>query len=360
MENLAMTPDFWKNKSVLITGHTGFKGSWLSLWLKHLGANVSGLSLPPPTTPSLFEIANLSPMLDTHIVDIRNGETVLDVIKQLNPDLIFHMAAQSLVRYSYLNPVETYATNVMGTVNVLEAARFSPSVRAIVNVTSDKCYDNLETQRGYIESDAMGGYDPYSSSKACAELVTSAYRNSFFSQRGNQPALASARAGNVIGGGDWAKDRLIKDIMTSFMENQSAVIRNPLATRPWQHVLEPLHGYLLLAEHLWSDAEQYAESWNFGPAAEDCRPVEWIVNYLVEKWDDNASYTIDSSEQPHEADMLHLNASKAVSRLGWHSLLPLEKSLDWTVEWFKAYQSGKDMCEFTIQQIDTYQSEAVS
>lgn len=282
-----MLANFWEGKRVLLTGHTGFKGGWLSLWLQSLGANVTGYALLPPTQPSLYEVARVGDGMYSHIADIRDLDRLVAVMRETRPEIVIHMAAQPLVRYSYVNPVETYATNVMGTVNLLEAVRQVGGVRVVVNVTSDKCYENREWIWGYREHDPMGGYDPYSSSKGCAELVAAAYRNSFFNPEAfgtHGVALASVRAGNVIGGGDWAEDRLIPDFMRAIMAGRAVVIRSPHAIRPWQHVLEPLSGYLLLAQHLWTDGPAFAEGWNFGPVDEDAKPVEWIVEQLTGLW----------------------------------------------------------------------------
>ena len=306
----SVTPDFWKCKKVFLTGHTGFKGSWLSLWLQSMGADVMGYALAPPTTPALFDEAAVGEGMQSQIGDIRDLQAITQSMVSFGPDILIHMAAQPLVRLSYKQPVETYATNVMGTVHVLEAARQCPGLRAIVNVTTDKCYENREWEWGYREDEPMGGHDPYSNSKGCMELVTSAYRNSFFGK--DQPvALASARAGNVIGGGDWAEDRLIPDILTAFEKQQPVVIRNPQATRPWQHVLEPLSGYLVLAESLWERGQDVAQGWNFGPKDEDARPVDWILDHMVNTWGEGASWALDQNPQPHEARYLKLDVSKA-------------------------------------------------
>ena len=275
-----VNPDFWKGKRVFITGHTGFKGSWLSLWLQQMGAEVKGFSLEPPTTPSLFEVAKVADHMQSEIGDIRDLTKLSQSIVSFNPDILLHLAAQPLVRYSYREPVETYSTNVMGTVNVLEASRQANNLKTIVVITTDKCYENREWEWGYRENEPMGGYDPYSNSKGCAELVVSAYRRSFFNSN-DTAAVASARAGNVVGGGDWAEDRLIPDILRAFEKQQPVIIRNPLSTRPWQHVLEPLSGYLVLAQHLWQEGQTFAEGWNFGPKDDDCRPVQWILDKMV-------------------------------------------------------------------------------
>jgi len=348
---------FWAGKVVLLTGHTGFKGSWLSLWLQSMGANVTGYALPPPTKPSLFVAAKVVDGMDSMEGDIRDLPALVNVFRKSRPEIVIHMAAQSLVRYSYANPVETYSTNVMGTVHLLEAAKQTDSVRVIINVTSDKCYENREWLWGYRENEAMGGYDPYSNSKGCAELVTAAYRNSYFNPEDfakHRVALASARAGNVVGGGDWAENRLIPDIIRAIVDDEPVLIRNPHAIRPWQHVLEPLSGYLMLAQRLWEDGNAYSEAWNFGPNDEDTRPVSWIAERLTNSWGQGARWIQDSGDHPHEAHYLKLDCSKARSLLEWQPRWHLEKTLDAIVEWHRAYQAGKDMREITHQQIAKY------
>lgn len=353
LENMVMTPDFWHGKRVLLTGHTGFKGSWLSLWLQSLGAELHGLALTPPTTPNLFTVAQVAQgMASSTIGDIRDLATVQQAMQAAQPDIVIHMAAQPLVRLSYAEPVETYATNVMGTVHVLESARHTPSVKAIVVVTTDKCYENKEWAWGYRENEPMGGHDPYSNSKGCAELVTSAYRNSFLKNSGI--AVASARAGNVIGGGDWAADRLVPDILRAFEADQPVTIRNPHATRPWQHVLEPLSGYLALAERLYSDGQAFAEGWNFGPKEDDARPVQWIVEHMVTTWGNGASWQLDGGVHPHEANYLKLDISKAKARLHWQPRWPLALALKKITAWHHAYLNSANMHEFTIEQIQNY------
>lgn len=343
---------FWKGKRIFLTGHTGFKGSWLSLWLQSMGADVHGLALKPPTVPSLYELADVESGMVSTIGDIRDYATVFSAMSACQPEIIIHMAAQPLVRYSYQAPVETYATNVMGTVNVLEAARQIDSAKAIVNVTSDKCYENKEWVWGYRENESMGGYDPYSNSKGCSELVTSAYRQSFFQDTGI--ALASARAGNVIGGGDWAVDRLVPDILRALEKDQPVIIRNPHAIRPWQHVLEPLSGYLTLAEHLYVHGQGFAEGWNFGPRDDDARPVQWIVEYMVNTWGNNGRWQVDCGTQPHEAGYIKLEISKAIARLGWQPRWPLVVALKKIAEWHHAYLNSADVREFTLEQIRSY------
>lgn len=351
-----INPDFWRGKRVLITGHTGFKGSWLSLWLQSMGAEVYGLALAPPTIPDLFTEARVAEGMTSVIGDIRDYDTVLASMTASKPEIVIHMAAQPLVRYSYQAPVETYATNVMGTVHVLEAARQVDTVRAIVNVTTDKCYENKEWLWGYREDEPMGGYDPYSNSKGCSELVTSAYRRSFF-QNGDT-ALASARAGNVIGGGDWAVDRLVPDILRAFERSQPVVIRNPHAIRPWQHVLEPLSGYLSLAEKLYTDGHAWAESWNFGPHDDDARPVRWIVEYMVQKWGNGATWQIDGGRHPHEASYLKLDTSKAKTRIGWYPRWKLADALGHIIHWHQAWLAREDVKALCLTQINKYNSTA--
>ena len=357
MEGMGMKADFWRGKKVFLTGHTGFKGSWLSLWLQQMGAQVTGYALQAPTDPSLFEVANVAQGMTSIIGDIRDGEALSKAMRDAMPDIVIHMAAQPLVRYSYVNPVETYSTNVMGTVHVLEAVRQTSSVRAVVNVTSDKCYDNKEWVWGYRENEPMGGYDPYSNSKGCAELVASAYRNSFFNPERyseHKVALASVRAGNVIGGGDWAGDRLIPDILRAISAGQPVVIRSPHAIRPWQHVLEPLSGYLLLAQCLYERGAEFAEGWNFGPNDEDAKPVQWIVERLTQQWGEGASWQLDGGDHPHEAHYLKLDCSKAKMRLHWQPRWHLEHTLEMIVAWQRAWLAKEDMRRFTLQQIEQY------
>ncbi|WP_397411282.1 CDP-glucose 4,6-dehydratase [Polaromonas sp.] len=357
-----MTPGFWQCKRVFVTGHTGFKGSWLSLWLQQLGASVTGYALSPPTSPSLFAQARVAEGMQSVHGDIRDLPALIKAMQAAQPEIVIHMAAQSLVRQSYVEPVETYATNVMGTVHLLEAVRQTAGVKAVVNVTTDKCYENKEWAWAYRENEPMGGYDPYSNSKGCAELVSAAYQSSFFSPHTHAQhgvALATARAGNVIGGGDWAKDRLIPDILAAFEKNQPVVIRNPQATRPWQHVLEPLRGYLTLAERLYAEGTAFAEGWNFGPHSDDARPVEWIVRRLAEQWPGSASWKIDAGEHPHEANYLKLDISKAGHRLNWHPAMRLEQALGLIVEWARARQTGADLRALTQEQILAYQAQAL-
>lgn len=346
-------PEFWNGKRVFLTGHTGFKGSWLSIWLNSMGAIVKGFALTPNTSPSLFNEANIDDLIESEIGDIRNLNAISASMKIFNPDVLIHMAAQPLVRLSYKEPVDTYSTNVMGTVHVLEAARACANLKAIVSVTTDKCYENQEWTWGYRENEPMGGHDPYSSSKGCAELVTSAYRKSFFSSE-DSPALASARAGNVIGGGDWAEDRLIPDILRAFENSVPVIIRNPLSTRPWQHVLEPLSGYLMLAEALFEKGDLFAEAWNFGPNDQDCQPVDWILNKMTKTWGENASWKLDTENNPHEAGFLKLDCSKVKSRLKWEPKWNLDFTLDLIVKWHQDWMSGKNTQKQCLQEIEAY------
>jgi CDP-glucose 4,6-dehydratase len=346
--------NFWSTKKVFITGHTGFKGGWLCLWLNMMGAKVTGYSLQPVTTPSFFKVANIEPLLlQSHTGDICNLALLYEAVDRAQPDVLIHMAAQSLVRESYLNPVETYATNVMGTVNVLECVRRTKSIKSVVVVTTDKCYENKEWEWGYRENEPMGGYDPYSSSKGCAELVTSAFRNSYFSSR-NTVCVATARAGNVIGGGDWSVDRLIPDAIKAFENDSPLTLRNPLAIRPWQHVLEPLSGYLLLAEKLHDGQSKFASAWNFGPRDEDESSVEYVVNLLMKQWGKNTSWVRDVIEQPYETHSLKLDCSKAKFYLKWESKLSLEIAIKNIYEWQIAYRRNQDMQLFSISQIKNY------
>lgn len=351
--NANFNPDFWCGKKVFLTGHTGFKGGWLSLWLQSMGAVVKGFALEPPTQPALFSVSKVGDSIESHIGDIRDLAAITESMRAFNPDILIHMAAQPLVRLSYREPVETFATNVMGTVHVLEAARQCPNLRAIVNVTTDKCYENREWVWGYRENEPMGGHDPYSSSKGCSELVTAAYRNSFFRTPASA-ALASARAGNVIGGGDWAQERLIPDILRAFEQGQPVLIRNPHAIRPWQHVLEPLSGYLALAERLYEQGAAFADAWNFGPRDDDAQPVQWIVEHMLKSWGHGAHWLSDGGNHPHEAHHLKLDISKAKARLGWQPRWPLGMALEKTVEWHQAYLGASDMQQHSLQQIQDY------
>lgn len=358
MENMEITSGkvnslFWKNKKVYLTGHTGFKGSWVSLWLQSMGAIVKGFALEPPTTPSLFYEAKVGENMESEIGDIRDLNALKKSMLSFKPDILIHMAAQPLVRYSYIEPVETYSTNVMGTVNVLESARNCPNLKAIISVTTDKCYENKEWDWGYRENEPLGGHDPYSSSKGCAELVTSAYKKSFFNTI-NTPSIASVRAGNVIGGGDWAKDRLIPDILNAFENSKPVFIRNPLSTRPWQHVLEPLSGYLVLAELLYNRGDEFAEAWNFGPKDEDSKPVKWILDKMITFWGEDAKWKLDKNNNPHEASFLKLDCSKAANKLKWHPNWNLEYTLNSIVNWHKNWIKGENMRNICIQEIVNY------
>lgn len=360
-KHLDNAASFWKGKSVFLTGHTGFKGGWLSLWLHALGARITGYALAPLAEPSLFQLAGIERIVSSVIGDIRDGELVMQVLTAAEPEIVIHMAAQSLVRESYVLPVETYAINVMGTINLLEAVRQCPQVRVVINVTTDKCYDNHELGHSFREDDPLGGYDPYSSSKACSELVTTAWRSSYFNPgeyARHKVAIASARAGNVIGGGDWAKDRLIPDCINALQENRPVRIRSPYAVRPWQHVLEPLSGYLLLAQRLFEQGCDYDGGWNFGPDADDAWPVERIVRRLCEKWGNSARYVIDPGNHPHEAGYLRLDITKARTRLGWQPRWNLEQALDATIDWVQGYQAGRDVAEICRSQIDAYETKS--
>jgi CDP-glucose 4,6-dehydratase len=351
--------DFWSGRRVLVLGHTGFKGAWLALWLRRLGARVFGAALRPED-PSLFVAAGLDALVAGRYADIRDRQSVVSIIEEAQPEIVFHLAAQSLVRRSYREPIETYATNVMGTVHVLAAADMVESVRALIVVTSDKCYDNREVLQPYREDEPMGGNDPYSSSKGCAELVTAAWRKSFCGTAKRRLGIATARAGNVIGGGDWAADRLIPDCIRALSANQVIGIRNPASVRPWQYVLDPLCGYLLLAEQLTENASGFAEAWNFGPADEDARPVEWIADRVVSVWGGPARWEQAPSDDLHEAHVLKLDAGKARRRLGWLPMLPLEAGIDWTVAWYKKVLGGEPALALSQEQIDRYCQLAVT
>jgi CDP-glucose 4,6-dehydratase len=361
MEDMEMNLKFWKNKTVFITGHTGFKGSWLSLWLQELGASVFGYALLPPTTPSLFELAQVEEGMVSVIDDIRNFNSLLATVQKYRPEIIIHMAAQSLVRQSYNEPVETYETNAMGTVHLFETIRQTKGVRAVVNVTTDKCYENKEWLWGYRESEPLGGHDPYSSSKACSEQITSAFRNSFFSPEKyleHGVAVASARAGNVIGGGDWARDRLIPDCVSAWLKGETARIRCPEAVRPWQHVLESLSGYMLLAERLYEQGDSFAEAWNFGPNESSVESVEEVISELSRFWGEQARWERDSDDHPHEAHYLKLDCSKARTKLGWAPCWDLTTALRKTAEWYQAYRKQpQKIREKTLEQIREYMKE---
>jgi CDP-glucose 4,6-dehydratase len=349
---MSISRDFWKNKRVLITGHTGFKGAWLSILLAGLGAEVTGFASDIPTSPSLYELANVKELLDDYRNDIRDLSKVKEVVEHCQPEIVFHLAAQSLVRPSYQNPVETFSTNVMGTANLLEALRLSDSARVCINVTTDKCYENKEWHWGYREQDSLGGHDPYSSSKACSEIVTAAYRKSFFFEN-NSMGLATARAGNVIGGGDWAQDRLIPDIFNGWLNHKRIIIRNPGSIRPWQHVLEALHGYLVLAERLYDDPQQFSEAWNFGPYDNDVQSVGWIANHIKDVLKD-IEFEFGSGDQLHEASFLKLDCSQARAKLGWNPCHDLTSAIDLVAEWYQAFRLKEDMLKITQKQIKKY------
>jgi CDP-glucose 4,6-dehydratase len=351
MENMEITPTFWNNKKVLITGHTGFKGSWLALWLQYMGAKVTGISLDPPTAPSLYQTAEIAIGMTSLRQDIRDGKKLKQLLQKHQPEIVFHLAAQPLVRYSYKEPVETYATNVMGTLHLLEAVRSIDTVQGTVLITTDKCYENREWHWGYREIDPMGGHDPYSSSKGAAELLIASYRDSYL------PNIASVRAGNVIGGGDWAEDRIIPDIIRAFQNNKSVEIRNPQAIRPWQHVLEPLAGYIQLAEQLTATPKKYAQAWNFGPKEEDAKPVQWIVEQMAKQWGSDAKWTIDQTEHPHEANYLKLDCSKAHAELNWYPKWSLQTALQKIIQWHQIEIEQKDMRQYTVSQIEQYMGD---
>jgi CDP-glucose 4,6-dehydratase len=356
---MSVTPFSWQGKRVFLTGHTGFKGGWLALWLAKSGATVRGYALDPSTEPNLFTVAGVGRVIDDIRGDIRNSATLESAMQSFAPEVVFHMAAQPLVRLSYDDPIGTYETNVIGTAKVLDSIRRTSSVRAVVSVTTDKCYENKEWIWSYRETDPLGGYDPYSSSKACAEIVSAAYRQSYFpvaKMAEHKVAVATARAGNVIGGGDWSADRLIPDLVRGFLAGQPVLIRRPHAIRPWQHVMEPLHGYISLAEHLLSHNPRFATAYNFGPHDDDAKPVGWIVEKMTRFWGDGASWALDQQEHVHEAGYLKLDASRAKNDLNWTPHLNLETALDWLVQWYRAWQSGADMHAFTLAQIDAYEA----
>jgi len=353
----AVDPGFWRDRRVLLTGHTGFKGAWLALWLQSLGARVTGFSNGVPTEPSLYELARVGGAMESIEGDVRDPEAIASAVAGAEPEIVIHMAAQSLVRRSFAEPRQTFQTNVMGTVNVLDAVRVHGSgVRAIVNVTSDKCYENREWEWGYREDEPMGGHDPYSSSKGCAELVSYAFRRSFFADP-DGPRLASARAGNVIGGGDWGEDRLVPDIMRAALAGEEVRVRNPNSIRPWQHVLNPLSGYLVLAQALW-EAPELAEGWNFGPGDEDARPVGWVVERIAALWPERLRSVQDDGPHPHEARYLKLDSSKARARLGWRPGLDLEATLESIVDWYSQLRGDGDMRAVTLGQIEAFQYAA--
>jgi CDP-glucose 4,6-dehydratase len=345
-------PGFWRGRRVLVTGHTGFKGSWLSLWLQSLGAEVTGFSDGVPTQPSLYELAHVEGGMESVLGDVRDADAVAAAVASCKPEVVIHMAAQPLVRRSFAEPRATYETNVMGTVNLLEAVRLTGGVRAVVNVTTDKCYENREWEWGYREDEPMGGHDPYSSSKGAAELVTSAYRRSFFSNP-EGPRLASARAGNVIGGGDWGEDRLVPDLMRAALAGETTRVRNPNSIRPWQHVVNPLSGYLVLAQAIW-ESPQHAGGWNFGPPDEEARPVGWLIERLASLWPERVRWAVDDGPHPHEANYLKLDSSLARSRLGWQPLVGLDVALAETAAWYRELEAGAEMREVTLRQLELF------
>ncbi len=351
-------PSFYSGRKVFVTGHTGFKGAWLCMWLHALGAKVTGYALDPPTDPSLFELCGVGKLVKNVIADVRDQKTIAKTLCKAKPDIVIHMAAQSLVRDSYKFPVETYATNVMGTVHLLNAVRACGTVRAVVNVTTDKCYENREWLWGYRENEPLGGHDPYSSSKACSELVTAAYRNSFFNPNDysrHGVAVASARAGNVIGGGDWAVDRLVPDCVRALLKNKPVLVRNPRAVRPWQHVLEPLSGYLTLAKRLYEEGPKFGSAWNFGPPEDDAKPVEWIVKQMCTEWGNGARYRVDKGKHPHEAHYLRLDCTKARTELGWAPRWDLPRAIHGIVEWTKVYREEGNVRGVCLAQINEYE-----
>ena len=357
MENMVVKSKFWQGKKVLITGHTGFKGGWLSLWLQEMGSKVIGLALDPPTNPNLFDQANVAENMLSLKADIRELDPLKKIFQDQKPEIVFHLAAQSLVRYSYLEPVETYQTNVIGSLNILEAIKYVNSVRSVVMVTTDKCYDNQEWVWGYRENEPMGGHDPYSSSKGCAELLIASFRDSFFPNHAfekHKTGIASVRAGNVIGGGDWAEDRLIPDIFRAIKNRTTVRVRNPNAIRPWQHVLEPLSGYLMLAEKLYKNGDKYAEAWNFGPKEEDTKTVEWIINRISKQLGEETRWTYDDGDHPHEANYLKLDCSKAHNILLWKPKWSLDQALIKIIEWYRDELTGKNVKEKTLSQINEY------
>jgi len=355
MENL-VDPKFWRGKRVLVTGHTGFKGSWLSIWLKNMDVDLTGFSKDIPTNPSLFELAKVKQGMNSVKGDIRNLAKVLSVIKENKPEIIIHLAAQSLVSVSYQNPLDTYSTNITGTANILESVRKTDFVKTVLIVTSDKCYENKQQKRGYKETDPMGGHDPYSSSKGCTEILLSSYRRSFFNPdnfRKHKIAIASARAGNVIGGGDWSKDRLFPDIIRSVINKTPINIRNPYGTRPWQFVLEPLSGYMILVQKLWKNGKEFSEGWNFGPQHKNCRSVEWILNEISRLWNRKVNYKI-VNKSFYESNLLLLDCSKAYKKLGWFPKMDLKTTIEWTIEWYENHMQKKDLKAFSEKQIADY------
>lgn len=354
-----MSRDFWRGKRVFLTGHTGFKGSWLAIWLHRLGAKVHGFALDPETNPNLFTNARVKDCLASDIRgDVRDIAALKQAMESADPDVVIHMAAQPLVRRSYHDPVGTYATNVMGTVHALEAARSCRHLRALLVVTSDKCYENRDIRRGYREDEPLGGFDPYSSSKACAELVAQAYRRSFFSGEEERAGVATARAGNVIGGGDWSKDRLIPDAIRAWLQDEPVRIRHPEAVRPWQHVLDALNGYLLLLKRLAESATEFSGAWNFGPEDRDARKVAWVVERFARVWGDGQWQAVAGENALHEASVLALDSTKARNKLNWKPALTMEEAIDWTVRWYRAFSEGADMANVTLEQVEAFEAKA--
>ena len=352
-----MNPSFWKGKKVLLTGHTGFKGSWLSLLLQNMNSNVIGFSKDIPTEKSHFEVAKVDDNMESEIGDIRNYHKLQEIFEKFQPEIIIHLAAQSIVHKSYEDPIETFSTNVMGTANLLDISRRTGIPKVVINVTSDKCYRNLENKRAHIESDPFGGFDPYSSSKGCSEIITESFRNSFFDLDNNDPkkiGLASVRAGNVIGGGDWSPFRLVPDIIKSIEKNQEIKIRNPNAVRHWQHVLDPLNGYLMLAEKLWENNSSYSSGWNFGPTSDEGKTVSWIIKKFNELWGNKLVIKNDEQEYKHESDYLMLNSNKARKELGWETKIGTEKSIEWIIDWHKNYLQNENMKEKSLEQIEKF------
>ena len=359
MEKLVVDKDFWLGRKVFLTGHTGFKGSWLAIWLDSLGALVTGYSLESPTTPAMFNVAGVDGAIYKSVLgDICDSENLTKIMQDAEPEVVIHMAAQSLVRDSYVDPVGTYKTNIMGTINVFEAARKTPSVKAILNVTTDKCYENKEWEWGYRENEPMGGHDPYSNSKACSELITNSYRASFF--KAADISIATGRAGNVIGGGDWAKDRIVPDAIRAFMGNKPLVVRNPLATRPWQHVLEPLSGYLILCQQLILHPNDFDQGWNFGPGDADTQPVSHLVDIVAKQWGQDVYWELDKDAHPLEARDLKLDCSKARTLLKWCPVWNIDGALYQTVSWYKAWLNNEDMLHYSRSQIAAYQGDSLS
>ena len=350
-----MNPRFWENKKILITGHTGFKGSWLSLWLQKMNASVVGFSKDIPTEPSHFRVAQVDKEMKSIFGDIRNYEELENVVLEFKPEIVFHFAAQSIVHSSYKDPIETFSTNIMGTVNLLDISRKTKIPKVIINVTSDKCYRNINQKRTFVETDPLGGFDPYSSSKGCSELITDSYRNSYFDSMEFSLGLASVRAGNVIGGGDWSQYRLIPDIVKSIQENNVLKVRNPNSIRHWQYVLDPLHGYLILAERLWENKKEFASGWNFGPTSDEGKTVSWVLEKFNDFWENKLKTEIDSEDYKHESEYLMLNSEKAKNKLQWKSKINTENAIRWIVEWYKEFFEQKNMRKKSLEQIENFE-----